>query len=211
MMLVTRPNHDHGTNYLYYWTKLVVDEAFKMGFSVTDLSAKKATKKNFVSYYLKHKQKLVFLNGHGDDDLITGYNNEVLIDTLKNKLNMVGSIIVARSCRCAKILGNFLVANGSMAFIGYKDDYVIKTSRKYTTKPLYDPMAALYLEPSNMIVKSLLKGKNVSEADIKSRRMILKNISKVLSGKSKDKDDTVYYLYHDYKNQVVVGDGNAKI
>lgn len=211
MILVTRPNHDHGTNYLYYWTKLIVDKAFKMGFSVTDLLSQKATKKNFVSYYVKHKHKLVFLNGHGDDDLITGYNDEVLVDTLKNKLNMVGSIVVARSCMCAKVLGNFLVANGSLAFIGYKDDYVIKTSRKYTTKPLLDPMASLYLEPSNMIVESLLKGKNVSDADVKSRRMLLRNISKVLSGGSKDKDDTVRYLYHDFKNQVVIGNLNARL
>lgn len=210
-MLVTRPNYDQGTNYLYYWAKLVIDEAFKRGVGVTDLLSKKANKTNFVSYYKKHNHKLVFLNGHGFDNLITGYDDEILIDNLENKLDMVGSIIVARSCRCAKILGDFLVKNGSLAFIGYKDDYVIKTSRKYSTKPLMDPMAALYLEPSNMVVKSLLKGKTTGAADIKSKRMLAINISKVLSGSSKDKDDTVRWLYHDFKNQVVIGDENSRI
>lgn len=210
-MLTTRPNYDQGTNYLCYWTKLVIDEAIKKGIEVTDLFGKKANKANFVSYYKKHNHKLVFLNGHGFDNLITGYDDEILIDNLENKLEMIGSIIVARSCRCAKILGNFLVENGSLAFIGYKDDYVIKTSRKYSTKPLLDPMAALYLEPSNMIVKSLLKGKTTGEANIKSKRMMAINISKVLSGGSKDKDDTVRWLYHDFKNQVIIGDSGAKL
>lgn len=211
MMLVTRPNHDQGTNYLYYWSSLVIGFAERIGLEVTDLSGKKANKKNMISYYKKYNHKLIFFNGHGHDNEITGYGNEVLVDDSKNSLDMVGSIVVARSCRCAKVLGKYLVDKGSNSFIGYIDDYVIKTSRKYITKPLMDPMAALYLEPSNQIVKSLLKGKTAGEADIKSKRMLAKNISKVLSGGSKDKVDTVKWLYHDLKNQVVIGDKNSKI
>lgn len=211
MMLVTRPNYDQGTNYLYYWSTLVISLAVKRGIGFSDLDGKKANKSNFISYYKKHNHKLVFLNGHGFDNLITGYDDEVLIDNLENKLDMIGSIIVARSCRCARILGNFLVNNGSLAFIGYKDDYVVKTSRKYTTKPLLDRMAALFLAPSNMIVESLLKGKTVSEADTKSKKMLAKNISKVYAGTSKDKDDTVRWLYHDLKNQVLIGKKDANI
>lgn len=209
MMLITRPNDDHGTNYLYYWSKPVIDVAKKRNIEVTDLFAKKASKRNFVSYYKKYKHKLVFLNGHGFDNLITGYNGDVLIDDDKNKLYMIGSVMVARSCRCARILGNFLVKNGLVAFAGYLDDYIVKTSRKYTTKPWLDPMAALFLEPSNVLVESLLKRKTIGEANDKSKRMLAKNISKILAGRTKDKDDTVRCLYHDFKNQVVIGDKNA--
>lgn len=209
MMLVTRSKYDQGTNYLYCWTSLVIAEADKRDIAVIDLADNKATKSNFVSYYKKHQPKLVFFNGHGFDNLVTGNNDEVLIDNDKNRLDMTGSIIVARSCRCAKVLGKFLVKNGSLAFIGFKDDYVIKTSRKYSTRPLLDSMAALFLEPSNMIVKSLLKGKTAGESDKKSKKMLINNLSKVLSGTSKDKDDTARWLYHDFKNQVVVGDEEA--
>ena len=93
MILVTRPNDDQGLNYLYCWSSLVVDEAFNHGFGVTDLSGKKANRKKFVSYYNKHHHKLVFLNGHGYDNLITGYGGEILVDDSKNKFNMPGSII----------------------------------------------------------------------------------------------------------------------
>lgn len=211
MMLVTRPNHDHGTNYLYYWSKPVIDLAAIKGVEVTDLDGKKANRKTFVSYYKKLHHKLVFFNGHGLDNLVTGHDNEILVDNLDNRLDMTGSVVVARSCRCAKVLGSFLVKNGSLAFVGYKDDYVIKTSRKYVTKPLSDPMAALFLEPSNMIVKSLLKGKTVDEANTKSRRLLASNLSKVFVGKSKDKDDTVRWLYHDFKNQIIIGNKESKI
>ena len=211
MMLVTRPNYDQGTNYLYYWTKLIVDKANKKGIIVFDLAGKKANRKKFVSYYEKHQPKLVFFNGHGLDNLVTGDNGEVLVDNLKNRFDMVGSIIVARSCRCAKILGKFLVSKGSLAFVGYKDDYIIKTSHKYATNPLVDPMAALYLKPSNMIVEILLKGKTVEEANTRSKKMLIINLSKVLSGSSKGKDDTARWLYYDYKNQIVVGNKKAQI
>ena len=162
-----------------------------------------------MSYYKKHKHKLVFLNGHGYDNLITGYDDEILIDDGGNKIDFNGSIIVARSCRCAKILGKFLVKNGLIAFVGYNDDYIIKTSRKYTTKPLSDPMAALFLKPSNLIVESLLKGNTVKDANTKSKKMLAKNISRILSGGSKDKDNTAKCLYHDFMNQMVIGDKNA--
>lgn len=211
MMLVTRPNHDSGTSYLCYWSKLVINEAIKRDIDVVDLLCAKANKKLFVSYYKKFKPKLVFMNGHGLDNVVTGYENEVLIDDNDNQLNMTDSIIVARSCRCANVLGNILVKNGSNAFIGYKDDYVIKTSRKYSTKPLLDPMAALFLEPSNMIVKSLLKGKTTKEANEKSKKMLIKNISNVLLGNSKDKQDTAKWLFHDYNSQVVIGNKEAKL
>jgi len=211
MMLVTRPNHDNGTNYLYYWSKPVIGEAEKRGIKVTDLLSKKANRSNLLSYYKKHKHKLVFLNGHGFDNLITGYNDEILIDDGVYKMELGGSVVVARSCRCAKILGNFLVKNGVIAFVGYQDDYVVKTSRKYTTRPLMDPMAALFLKPSNMIVESLLKGNTVEVANIKSRKLLARNISKILVGESKDKDDTVRCLYHDFINQVVIGNLEAKL
>ncbi len=211
MMLVTRPNHDYGTNYLYYWSKSVIDEAYKRGINVTDLSSKKANRNNLLSYYKKHKHSLLFLNGHGYDNLITGYDDKVLIDDGLNKIDLRGSVVVARSCRCAKVLGKFLVKNGTIAFVGYRDDYIVKTSQRYMTRPWMDPMAALFLKPSNMIVECLLKGNTVEIADMKSKKLLAKNISKILAGKTKDKDNTVNCLYHDFKNQVVIGDIKATI
>lgn len=99
-ILVTRPNHDLGTNYLFYWSGLVIKNTY--GFKVLDLSKRKANKKNFISYIKKHKPILVFLNGHGTQDTITGYDNEILVKSGKNERLLAKKIVYARSCDAAK-------------------------------------------------------------------------------------------------------------
>ena len=49
-ILVTRPDHDTLTNYLSYWSKLVIDEAIKHNIKPLDLAGVKATRKNVTSY-----------------------------------------------------------------------------------------------------------------------------------------------------------------
>lgn len=211
MLLVTRPNHDNATNYLYYWSEQVINEANKKKVKVLDLAGDKSNKKDFLSYIRKHNPKLLFLNGHGSDDSICGYDDQILIDCSDNFIEFKNSIIVSRSCRSAKLLGKKLVENGLEAFIGYVNNYVVKVSKKKITDPLNDKIASLYLEPSNMIVKVLLKGCTVMEADKRSKKMLLANLGKVFASNSNDKDDIARWLYHDYCSQTIIGDINAKI
>lgn len=122
-ILITRPNHDLTTNYLYFWSEAVIDVAKKHNLTILDLNKNKANRRNFDSY-IKHKHPhFIFLNGHGSDIVITGYNNEVLIDSSNNKM-IATSIIYARSCDSGKILGKVLINNGVSAFIGYKRKFV---------------------------------------------------------------------------------------
>jgi len=75
---------------------------------------------------------------------------------------------------------------------------------------LDDKLASLYLRPSNLIVRVLLKGKSAGEANERSKKMILKNIKKIFASSSSDKEDTVRWLYHNYCIQTVIGDGQKK-
>ncbi len=211
MLLVTRPNHDNATNYLYYWSKQVIDEAIKKKINVLDLAAKKSNRKDFLSYINKHNPKFLFLNGHGSDDSICGYDDEVLIDCSDKLIKFKNSIIVSRSCRSAKILGKVLIKNGLQAFVGYINNYVVKVSKRKITNPLNDKIASLYLEPSNLIVSVLLKGGTVIDADKRSKRMLLANLGRVFASNSNDKEDIARWLYHDYCSQTIIGDINAKI
>lgn len=211
MLLVTRPNHDSATNYLYYWSKLVIDESEKKNVIVLDLAGDKSNRKNFLSYIKKHNPKILFLNGHGSENSIAGYDNEVLIDNSDNFIKLEKSIIISRSCKSASVLGRFLILNKLEAFVGYMNNYVVKVSKKESTNPLKDKIASLYLEPSNLIVKVLLKGKTVDEANERSKAMLLTNLGKILSSNSNDKEDTARWLYHDYCSQVVYGNGQATL
>ena len=71
--LLTRPDHDLITKYLFYWSRLVIKEAKNVGFKVLDIRGKKATRKNFLTYLKKYQPQLILFNGHGADDLVTGY------------------------------------------------------------------------------------------------------------------------------------------
>ena len=91
-MLITRPYHDNTTNYLFKWSKNIIDFAEKIRTPIYDLSGKKVTKKNFESYIKKLKPSFIMINGHGNNDIVCGHKNEVLVkkddneDVLKAQL-----------------------------------------------------------------------------------------------------------------------------
>ena len=78
-MLITRPNHDITTNYLYYWSIRIIEQAHKSHGKVVDLRGKRVNLKEFSSIIKKTKPSFMVINGHGDENTITGYNNEVLV------------------------------------------------------------------------------------------------------------------------------------
>lgn len=90
-LLLTRPNHDIGTNYLYYWSEVAVNLTY--GFKILDLKGSKANRVNFASYIKNHQPSIVFFNGHGSENSIYGYNDEVIIESNNNEYLLNGSII----------------------------------------------------------------------------------------------------------------------
>ena len=121
-MLITRPNHDIATNYLYYWSVILINLAKKRGMLVSDLAKERANPLEFTSVVTKTKPKLIVFNGHGDDSADTGQNNETLVQVDKNHYLLKGSVVYARSCKSAHKLGPKAVIVGYSAYIGYDED-----------------------------------------------------------------------------------------
>src|SRR3989344_6832419 len=117
-MLITRPNHDFATNYLFYWSIALIEQAKRKNVPVSDLSKKRANVKEFTSVMKKTKPSLIVFNGHGNDTFVTGYNNEPLVQVNKNHTTLAGSVVYARSCRSASKLGQQAIAAGCKAYIG---------------------------------------------------------------------------------------------
>lgn len=204
-LLLTRPNHDVGTNYLFYWSEHAVNPCY--GFKILDLKGDKANLVNFASYVKKHQPSIIFFNGHGSDNVIGGYNNEILVKSGKNEYLLKGSVVYARCCDAAKQLGFDCVKRGTLAFIGYKRKYILGYSAPHITKPLLDPVAKLFLEPSNLIIKSLLKGNTVNKAFQRSKEEMFRNIRfMVSSSASEEQKDAAPYLWANINSQVVIGD-----
>lgn len=210
--LVTRPNHDPATNYLFFWSTQVIREAKSKAFKVLDLRGKKANKRNFTSYIKKHEPSLVFFNGHGSENSIGGYNDEPLIESDTNELLLLEKIVYARSCNAARRLGENCVNKGTVAFIGYVKKYFLGYSQSEITRPLNDKVAKLFVEPSNLIPISLLKGNTVEVSCRKSQKDMRRNLSFMLSGNaSQIQKDAAPYLWANLMNQKVLGNKKARL
>lgn len=210
-VLITRPNHDLATTYLYLWTENIVKLSKSKG-KTLDLKRKKANAKDFESYVNKHQPSFIFINGHGNEVEITGYDNEILVKVGKNEYLLANKIIYARSCDAASVLGELVSRKYSTIFIGYKRSYILGRNPLKTSRPLKDEVAKLFIEPSNLVSISIIKGQTTKEAYRKSQEAMMKNFFFMLSSKAtSNQRDAAPYLWANRRHQVLLGDENAKL
>jgi len=210
-ILITRPNHDLITTYLYYWSQPIIEEAINKNVQIFDLTGKKANRNLLISYIKKHNPIFIHFNGHGSNSLIAGYDNEILIEVNKNDKLLAQKIIYALSCDSAKILGHSCVKNGALAFIGYKRKYVLAYDVKSHTRPLKDKLARLFLEPSNLVTISILKSNTVGNAYQKSQDSMKRNFLYMISTKATALEkDASSFLWANKKGQTLIGDENSR-
>jgi hypothetical protein len=212
ILLVTRPKHDLTTRYISTWAAKVIEEAKTRGHTVLDLPGSRAHRGNVEGMIAKQQPQLLFLNGHGNDACVAGHDDEILIAADDNDAILAGALVYALSCRSARVLGVQSVAKGARTYIGYRDDFIFLMTTTKQTRPADDPLAALFLEPSNQVVLSLLKGHNAHDAHLKAKSDYARTIRKLLTSETnRDDTATVRYLYWNMRHLVYHGDGNARI
>jgi len=207
--LITRPHHEVVTNYLCAWSEDVLNMNNKRAGAVYDLKGDKATKKNFESYCKKHNPAFIFLNGHGNEDVIAGHDDEVLVDS---QGRFEGSIIYARSCDAGRKLGDVLLKNGVTTFIGYSRKFIFSYDPSKVYHPRNDKLAGLFLEPSNLVATTILKGHTAAEADSRSKDAMYKNFRKMLSSAaSYEERYAARWLWGNISSQVLLGKAEQKV
>jgi hypothetical protein len=210
-VLFSRPWHDEGTNYLYSWTEELLEKAEQLNYQAIDLQREKSNKRNFVGYLKKFQPHLLHLNGHGAPSVVTGHNNKPLLDQSNSKYTK-GSIIYARSCSSAAVLGQDCVKNGAKCYIGYKKPFVIRLDLTKMQKPLEDTIASYTLGPSNKITMSLLKGHSAKKAFDNSQALSKKKLQKLMSSDAPEgASHIIMAVFSNMKNQVLLGKPGAKI
>jgi len=199
-LLVTRPNHDMITNYMCEWSDHVISTAREKLISVYDLKGRKANRNQVQSYLKARQPNLVFLNGHGNDSVVCGYNDEVIFD----KTSPVASTMVyARSCNAGRTLGSKLAKQGA-TFIGYKRKFILGYLPEKTTNPKRDQIATYFLKPSNLVVTTLIKGHTAQIAHQRSLKAMYKNFRKMLSSNATNEERyAARWLWSNLKCQVV--------
>lgn len=179
---------------------------------IFDLSKNKATKKLFQSYLKTKNPSLIFFNGHGSADTITGYNNEILINSSDSGFFGKINIIYAGSCDCGKILGKDFIKWGVKTFIGYTRKFVFLYFPEFVTKPLKDPIAKIFLEPTNLIPSTIIKGHSAGEAHVRSKNAMYKNFQKLLlSTASSEERYSASLLWSNIKSQIICGSADTCI
>lgn len=211
-MLITRPNHDITTDYLFFWSQSIIDYMVKAKKSFVDLLKKRANFKEFNSIVKKVNPKLIVFNGHGSQSVVTGYDNEPLVECGKNSDILKDSIVYARSCSSAKKLGVESISKGCRAYIGYDEDFVFMVENDRISKPLQDKTAEIFLKPSNQVAISLLKGNTTGESNKRSKELYRKQILQYMtSDATAAQKELIPPLFWNYNHQVCLGDQFARI
>lgn len=210
-ILITRPEYDAATLYLSKWSEKIIDEAKSKGVKVIDLHRDKVNKKRVVGTLEKTSVKLVVLNGHGSEVAVYGQDDKPVLEMSDTKAAK-DKIIYARACRAASILGNNYIASGAISFLGYTEDFVTVHNPAIERQPLKDKIAEQFLEPSNYISISLLKGHTTGESNKKSKRLFSKNIERlIIAGPTSFDYQIIKALLWDMQHQVCLGNQQASL
>lgn len=211
-MIITRPNHDNTTNYLFMWSKHILNFAKEVNIRIVDVSGKKVTKKVLESYIKKIKPIFIMINGHGNNDCVYGQNDEELVRKGVNETVFKDTVVYARSCSSASGLGHACATNVNTTYIGYTGDFWFMFEEDKLFHPLEDQTAEKFLESSNYVAISLLKGFTAHEANKRSKDIMKQQILKMLaSTASSDAQSMLPLMIWNYNHQVCLGDGNVRI
>lgn len=211
-LLITRPEYDYTTRYISAWAEKYLELAGEKGYAIIDLKRERANRKEFESIIQKKKPEFVILNGHGNSDEVAGDNNKTLVETNTNAEMLAGKITYALSCQSAKKLGVKVGSYPATSYIGYKEDFAFIYLEKYRRKLTEDTLAGFFLEPSNAIVISLIKGHSTGESFSRGQQEFTKNIQKLLtSNVSSDEYSALRFLVWDLKHLTLCGDKNKAL
>ncbi len=210
-VLFSRPDDDVTLHYLHYYSKELVKLSNDEGHTTFNKESAEANKKNIIGLIQQKSPSLIMFNGHGSPEVICGYKQEVLVDSTNVDV-LKNAITYALSCSSAALLGREAIEKGAICFIGYESDFALGKDPDSEASPRHDKIAKLFLEPSNILLSSLLKGTKIKTALEKAKSKMKANIWYLHT--TKEFPDAVYYapfLFGNYLGLTVQGDEEASI
>src|SRR3989338_2530218 len=205
-LLITLPRHETVTEYLAHFSKEITVESKRQNIPCKEIIGEDVNKANFQKLVRSTNYKLLVLNGHVTEDTIRGHKDEIIVGKGINEELLNKRITYARACDAATSLGkNLIKEDNEGCFIGYELPFQFYRDATWELNPAKDKIAPLFLEPSNKIPISILKGKSTLEAHENSKRQMLKNITKVLRNPNNDSLPIAEALWNNYEGQVLLG------
>src|SRR3989344_693192 len=210
-IIITLPRSDYVTEYISQFSNGIIQEAIKKNIKIKELKDKKANRKEFEILVKSLDYRMIVFNGHGSDKSIEGHN-EVLVECGVNDSILKERITYARSCNAGKVLGKVCMKDTKNGcFIGYELPFMFYVDKSWISTPKKDKIAPLFLEPSNLVPISLIKGNSASHAHENSKKQILKNINKVLRKGDEESFLFATALWNNYIGQVIFGNIESEL
>lgn len=200
-VLVSSPDFETATHYGSYYYNYIVKDAIDNGFEVLVLYEDRATRINFLNRIRKDDPVLVSGVGHGNENVFTGQNEEILMQTGDPATVEIskGRHFVLLSCTVGKVLGKKIVEEyGGIAFQGYDEEFIFMA----TDYP--NDYASWFFNAHSEIEKALHKGATHEEAYHAAQDAWDNAIKKAPL-------ECRPYLIHDKECHVLWGDKNARI
>ena len=163
-----------------------------------------AIKEKFVSKLEDSNLKFVSVAGHGNNNHVYGHREESgpqmpILSTIDHdviKRLVTGKIFHFLACKTASELGQTLVSNGAIAFIGYKETFKCSSSR-WT------------LKPDCSIDENLIKGETVEQAVAHAKEAYQTLIKNHSNPESLTSPSVVGALEHNHDALMFIGKGCA--
>jgi hypothetical protein len=210
-ILFSRPWYDEGTSYLYSWTEELIAKAEQLNHDVIDLDKGHSNMATFTSHLKKSKPALIHLNGHGSETVVAGQDHKPILDNT-NKEFTKDTIIYARACDSAAVLGEECVKSGAKCYIGYVKPFIVRIDLTKLHKPLEDEVAPYTIEPSNRVTMTLIKGHTAGEAIKRSQELSRKKLAKLMSSEAPEgAGEILMAVFSNMRNQVLCGETSSKI
>lgn len=206
-VLFSRPSHDLTLSYLFYYSKELVKLSEELNYKTINKEKEEANKVIITNLIKKQNPNLIMFNGHGGDDFVCGHKNEIIVSSKENSEILANSVTYSLSCSSASILGREAVKKGAKCFIGYEFDFAFGKDPDSEAVPRRDKIAKLFLEPSNILFKSILNGKTVRDSIIKAKLKMKENIW-YLSTTDSFPEASYYapFLFGNYSGLIALGD-----
>lgn len=167
--LITRPMHDKETSYLYSFSKAIVRIVKEdKNIHLTELEGEKANRYDFESAMRSSCPTLAYLNGHGDEKVVFGHENNPILDFNNVKLTK-DKIICALACSSLVELGQLAIESGAKVYIGYKDEFMWVGDPSKSAVPDKNKNAAPFRKVCHMLINSLVCGEPAGKAIEKTK------------------------------------------
>ena len=202
-VVISRPDFERAVLYGSYWLYKVVKYYKEKGFHVFDLYGGYA---NRDVWAVRTKQSRLCTGvGHGNADVFTGQNYDILWRTCQyEKSEVQGKIVFLLSCLTARRLGKDIIDKGGQCYIGWYEEYIFMVSKGPSDD---DPYQQAFLKPISDALNLLADGKKTGEVV----NWLYNRYTELIKEWENIDPEAAHYLKHDRDSLRIYGDEEAQV